>query len=169
MEGKATPTTAELMDQGTHAVEMRDTTPEKVRMQGAPHESAPPDATSTGAGSMHRAHSEAMAMDTIHQKRQRQRPALLHRDVQLMPDFSDLLPPDYREKYRQWRQGKPKGAKGEANRPSSYGVTLVYDHGAPESKWALHLMCSERGTSTRRASYEAGYATWKFATEEQRY
>lgn len=33
--------------------------------------------------------------------------------VQAMPDFSHLLPPDYRKDYAAWRAGREKGAKGE--------------------------------------------------------
>jgi hypothetical protein len=31
-----------------------------------------------------------------------------------LPDFSHLLPPEYRSRYLAWRTGKPQGAKGEA-------------------------------------------------------
>jgi len=33
--------------------------------------------------------------------------------VAALPDFSHLLPPDYRKDYAAWRSGRPQGAKGE--------------------------------------------------------
>merc|ERR1719271_1246635 len=37
----------------------------------------------------------------------------LARAVAAMPDFSHLLPADYRKDYAAWRSGKEKGARGE--------------------------------------------------------
>merc|ERR1712046_273339 len=39
--------------------------------------------------------------------------ACLAKAVRLLPDFSKLLPADYREKYAAWRSGGSQGAKGE--------------------------------------------------------
>jgi len=153
-EVKSTPALVDVMDAAA-------ATPE-LAAEGGPNRT----------GSMRRAYSEMMGMDTTYQKRHR--PTISRHHVLLMRDFSDSLPPEYRAKYLAWRKGEPRGAKGEATVRSRHEVTLVYDKGSLESQWhlhlvdtprralkPLHLMATPRRTPPTRPAYLDGYATWK--------
>ena len=82
-----------------------------------------------------------------------------------MRDFSQLLPTDYRDGYRQWREGKPRGAKGEVDKPSRRAVTLVHRQDGHQTKWELHLM-SVPARPPPPSRFEDGYAKWSVPSRQ---
>ena len=118
-----------------------------------------------GAGGMRRACSEAVALDTLHKKKQRA--ALSRSDVQKMRDFSHVLDAEFRDGYRKWREGKPRFPKGDINKPPAHAVTLVYREDGLKTTWELQLAGLPRLSPTTRFPYQSGYARWNMALRTQ--
>lgn len=75
--------------------------------------------------------------------------------VQQLPDFSHLLPQDYRKGYSSWRSGRPKGAKGEPGE----AIELVDDFNAMQDS----VMNNTADDFTEVNVYRRGYAQWRRA------
>jgi len=70
--------------------------------------------------------------------------------VAAMPDFSHLLPTDYRKDYAAWRGGRPVGAKGEL-------------HEAMQRMEAMQdsVLNNTSEDFTEVTNYRSGYAAWR--------
>jgi len=70
--------------------------------------------------------------------------------VATLPDFSHLLPPDYRADYLGWRAGKAQGAKGEAwNAAAKYAALQDAS------------LLQEADDFTEVTVFRSGYANWR--------
>lgn len=70
--------------------------------------------------------------------------------IEQLPDFSHLLPPDYRKNYAAWRAGQPHGAKGE-----------LFD--AVEQMAAMQdsMLNNTADDFTEISVFRSGYANWR--------
>lgn len=76
--------------------------------------------------------------------------AAMRSAVAALPDFSHLLPPDYRKDYAAWRSGRPKGAAGEL------GDAIARMEAMQDS--VLNNMSEE---FTEVSVFRTGYAAWR--------
>ena len=77
------------------------------------------------------------------------------------------LDAEFRNGYRQWREGKPLFPKGDMNKPPAHAVTLVYREEGLKTTWELQLMGLPRLSPATRFPYRSGYAKWNMATRSQ--
>ena len=77
-------------------------------------------------------------------------PAVSKQAVAALPDFSHLLPADYRKDYAAWRSGRPQGAKGEL-RDAMVRFAAMQDS----------LLNSMSEDFTEVSIYRLGYAGWR--------
>ena len=70
--------------------------------------------------------------------------------IAAMPDFSHLLPPDYRKDYAAWRGGRAQGAKGEL-KEAMYRMQAMQDS----------MLNSLSEDFTEVHIFRQGYAQWR--------
>lgn len=70
--------------------------------------------------------------------------------VAQLPDFSHLLPPDYRKNYAAWRAGQPHGAKGE-----------LFDAVDQMAAMQDSMLNNTSEDFTEVSVFRSGYANWR--------
>jgi len=70
--------------------------------------------------------------------------------VAQLPDFSHLLPPDYRKSYMAWRAGQPRGAKGEL-------LDVAEEMAAIQDS----MLNNASDDFTEISVFRSGYANWR--------
>jgi len=70
--------------------------------------------------------------------------------VAQLPDFSHLLPPNYRKEYMAWRSGQPQGAKGE-----------LFDAVATMAAMQDSMLNNSSEDFTEVSIFRSGYANWR--------
>eukprot|EP00327_Prymnesium_parvum_P046328 CAMPEP_0205869620 /NCGR_PEP_ID=MMETSP1083-20121108/10112_1 /ASSEMBLY_ACC=CAM_ASM_000430 /TAXON_ID=97485 /ORGANISM="Prymnesium parvum, Strain Texoma1" /LENGTH=294 /DNA_ID=CAMNT_0053231827 /DNA_START=549 /DNA_END=1433 /DNA_ORIENTATION=+ len=70
--------------------------------------------------------------------------------VAQLPDFSHVLPPDYRKNYAAWRSGQPQGAKGE-----------VFDAVQQMAAMQDAMMNNTSEDFTEISVFRSGYSNWR--------
>lgn len=70
--------------------------------------------------------------------------------VAQLPDFSHVLPADYRKNYMAWRSGQPKGAKGE-----------LLDAVEEMAKMHDSMLNNTSDDFTEVSVFRSGYANWR--------
>ena len=67
-----------------------------------------------------------------------------------MPDFSHLLPPDYRSDYAAWRSGREKGARGELREAMTRMELMQHS-----------VLNNTSDEFTEVTAFRSGYASWR--------
>jgi len=70
--------------------------------------------------------------------------------VAAMPDFSHLLPPDYRSDYAAWRSGREKGARGELREAMTRMELMQHS-----------VLNNTSDEFTEVTAFRSGYASWR--------